>query len=209
MTHADPPAHEFAETAAVYDTGAADQEPADRLIYSYLAHCSWLEPATPCPHCNGEHRCTRHTGTPVGFQTNATSIAMMERAPVPADVLLARCDAKTVLGALKPPRDPAACRDFVARVELRVIEGWHLTWFSHSRPDYGESDQEVTESFERYVDRVQRFNHRWRDKQGRDFDPIALMGAEDRWRWSAEGQGDRLPCRCDGCLAHNVVRINH
>ena len=75
-------------------------------------------------------------------------------------------------------------------------ETWVLTWFCHHTIDVGQDDLAVLASFERFV------NRSWvAGKQ--------LMGADDRYRWRGENEGDPAPCRCDGCRKHGLIRINH
>jgi len=52
----------------------------------------------------------------------------------------------------------------------------------------------------------------WKDK-------VCLMGADERWRWTARAEGisiigcgeetDPPPCRCEGCKKHGILRIDH
>lgn len=110
-------------------------------------------------------------------------------------------------------------------VELLRYEEWCLGWFGHWTFDIGLSDQEVLDSFQRYVDRIVQHNREHQQvikhKDGEEFlvDDICLMGAEDRWRWTARGNGSSIlgcgeetggaPCRCSGCKMNGVVRIDH
>lgn len=77
---------------------------------------------------------------------------------------------------------------FALTAELRLRESWCLTWFSHYTFDDGQSDAEVLASFNRYLIRTSIKE--------------CLMGAEDRWRWS-------VPCRCEYCKKHGIVKIDH
>lgn len=99
-------------------------------------------------------------------------------------------------------------------------ETWCGGWFSHFTFDTGQSDAEVLASFARYVKRIQKLNREeghmsnglWIEKE-------CLMGAEDRWRWTARAEGTGIigfgettsdpPCRCDGCKEQGIVRIDH
>jgi hypothetical protein len=108
-------------------------------------------------------------------------------------------------------------------VELTVTflryETWCLTWFSHYTFDDGRSDVDFIRSFEKFVGRMECLNERARYKHGRDTDAYCLMGAEDRFRWTARAKGTGIvgcgettgepPCRCEGCKAAGVVRIDH
>lgn len=82
------------------------------------------------------------------------------------------------------------------------IETWTLKWFNHFTIDRGQDDLAVLASFERFVNRTQRLI------DGGD-KTRCLMGAEDRWRWRGEKEGDTAPCRCDGCKRNGVIGINH
>jgi hypothetical protein len=105
------------------------------------------------------------------------------------------------------------------------FEEWCCSWFGHWTFDLGLSDADVLASFEEYVWRIQQHN---KDNprfivsdDGTKFyhDDICLMGAEDRWRWTARAEGTsaigcgeqtgKPPCRCDGCKRNGVVRIDH
>lgn len=92
-------------------------------------------------------------------------------------------------------------------------ETWYITWFQHETFDTGQSDQEVLQSFEKFVTRKEMLNERQRMND--DTDAYCLMGAEDRWRWhGAEPGGDGgdrspAPCRCKHCKEQGVVRIAH
>jgi hypothetical protein len=98
-------------------------------------------------------------------------------------------------------------------------ETWVLNWFQHATFDTGQSNEEVLESFNKYVDRIQENNERiecqypeelWHEKGH-----LCLMGAEDRWRWhGAEPNGgpndhSPAPCRCKHCKEQGVIRIAH
>lgn len=94
-------------------------------------------------------------------------------------------------------------------------EVWCLTWFEHYTFDRGQTDEEVLRSFRTYVRRVEDFNykHGWHDSCT-DFSipHIALMGAEDRWRWCGgedPHHPTHPPCRCGHCQRRGVIRIGH
>lgn len=112
--------------------------------------------------------------------------------------------------------------------EYRHHETWCVSWFQHWTFDVGQSDRDALVSFRRYVDR-----HRWYQRHGYSLDdeararvrewlghdPICLMGAEDRHRWTATPEGSGLlgpgegqadpPCRCEHCQEQGVLRIDH
>jgi hypothetical protein len=75
-------------------------------------------------------------------------------------------------------------------------ETWCGGWFTHWAYDLGQSDKELLESFREFVDRKSR-------QSG-----YCLMGAEDRWRWSARDRS-LPPCRCEDCKKLGIVRIDH
>jgi hypothetical protein len=83
---------------------------------------------------------------------------------------------------------------------------WCLTWFSHETFDEGQTDAEVLASFEEYVREVENNN---RHKEWDDDGYITLMGAEDRWRWCADGPETKPPCRCKHCKEQGMIRIGH
>ena len=85
-------------------------------------------------------------------------------------------------------------------------ESWCLTWFSHFTFDDGRTDKEFLESFERYVRRYDHMQDYYPGEMPEEY--ICLMGAQDRWRWSAKEE-DKAPCRCEHCKEQGVVRIDH
>jgi hypothetical protein len=110
--------------------------------------------------------------------------------------------------------------DFIVKVEELNKEVWCLSWFSHWTFDIGMTDEQVLDSFSRYVKRVKCANEHFRysidSKNGSQYrnDYFCLMGAEDRYRWrgceTAEPRTDTdPPCRCEYCKKHGVVRIDH
>jgi len=89
-------------------------------------------------------------------------------------------------------------------------ESWCLGWFSHHTFDRGQSDEDILESFDRYVWRCQVVNERHRYRgDPEEPEPFLLMGAEDRWRWSGQPEDRNPPCRCDGCKKWGLIRICH
>lgn len=98
-------------------------------------------------------------------------------------------------------------------ITFRRWEVWCITWFQHWTWDVGLTDQQVLESFSRYVLRTEILNERamW---DGAKQEPYCLMGAEDRYRWhgTKTGEPDEQtdpPCRCKHCKKQGVVRIGH
>jgi len=105
--------------------------------------------------------------------------------------------------------------DLKVTVTFRRWEVWCIEWFQHWTWDVGLADQEVLQSFDRFVDRTERLN---RDEgkmvDGSWVEPYCLMGAEDRYRWHGTKTGapeERTdpPCRCPHCKEQGVVRIAH
>ena len=107
---------------------------------------------------------------------------------------------------------------------------WASGWFEHWTYPAGRDDAAILDSFQLYVDRHERFNREWKHipcEFGQRFesDPNCLMGAEDRWRWTATADGDiggvfggmfpepitrdDPPCRCPGCESLGIVRVMH
>lgn len=83
-------------------------------------------------------------------------------------------------------------------IELRGCVPWALAWFAHQTFRAGRTDEELRDSFERWV-------QRWGQYQ--DHHPLpdgvpCLMGAEDRWRW-------KNPCACDVCVRDDLAVIAH
>ena len=97
------------------------------------------------------------------------------------------------------------------KVEYVEHDTWYLTWFNHETFDIGLSDQEVLESFERFVSKKEALNEESQHLSGKD--AYCLMGAEDRWRWRGWNDefGDPMPapCRCEHCKSQGVIRIGH
>lgn len=89
-------------------------------------------------------------------------------------------------------------------VSLKKYDNWCLTWFSHQTRNVHLSDEDLLESFRRFVERMypahDRLRYDYQHDDGREY--YCLMGAEDRWRWKG-------PCRCEHCVAQGVTRIDH
>ncbi len=106
-------------------------------------------------------------------------------------------------------------RDLEIEIEFTWYETWCLEWFGHRTFDRGQSDREVLDSFQEYVERIQNINRKEGNyDDGYWSEPHCLMGAEDRWRWcgaAEDGSSDRgpCPCRCEGCKKFGVIRIGH
>jgi len=90
-------------------------------------------------------------------------------------------------------------------------ETWCQGWFSHWTWDTGQSDNEVLNSFEDFVLRMEVLNRReghYDPNMGLWMDKYVLMGAEDRWRWKGR-DGSDPPCRCAGCKEQGIIKIDH
>ena len=98
----------------------------------------------------------------------------------------------------------------VITIGLKRHDVWCDGWFSHYTIDVGMSDQEVRDSFARYVERIM-YNHDMSENQRGGM----LMGAEDHWRWhgcvdgNPQGERTEAPCRCAKCKEQGLVRIDH
>lgn len=97
------------------------------------------------------------------------------------------------------------------RVEFLEWETWCLTWFSHYTYNVHLSDEELLDSFSRYISRmayedsiVSQGPNCWAYQQAKKDGKYlhCLMGAEDKWRWKG-------PCRCDNCIRFGITRIDH
>lgn len=192
-----------------YDTGALAEEPGERVLWIYDVQCRWSEPhdEVSCTYCKPDAPCFSHRDAPAGRKWNSSSGYRFFREPTEITVT----PEEHWPHLRTPPTDP---RDFSFKSELVMRETWALTWFEHAQPDWGDDDAAVLASFERYIERVERYN---RQHPGElDYaPPICLMGAEDRWRWhgaSPDGESETRsepPCRCKFCKERGVVRIGH
>lgn len=84
---------------------------------------------------------------------------------------------------------------------------WCCQWFNHYTFNTSLTDEDILQSFEKYVRRHASNQVRTgegidehRDRVGDDY--VCLMGAEDRWRWKG-------PCRCEHCQKRSIVMIDH
>ena len=98
------------------------------------------------------------------------------------------------------------------RSDYAEHEVWCLEWFQHFTFGIGTTDEQVLESFQKFVDRKNRLNDRNRGEP--NYKEYCLMGAEDRWRWKGSQDGDPKqdtppPCRCEHCKKHGLIRIGH
>jgi hypothetical protein len=72
-------------------------------------------------------------------------------------------------------------------------ETWCQGWFSHYTYNVDLSDEELLDSFARFVARK---------RPAVAEEKYCLMGAEDRWCWKG-------PCQCKHCIKRGVVSIDH
>ncbi|KKM20854.1 hypothetical protein LCGC14_1641260, partial [marine sediment metagenome] len=155
--------------APKYDTGAAEEEPAERLLWIYRIMAQWsTEPRETCEGCKGTGirpldakypgRCFCTTDSSAGYRSF--------QEPKDFDEMLADWTPEKILGGLKNPVDPVDVYGFAAEVEFTHRETWLMNWFQHQQPDWGETDAEVLDSFQRYVWRIERFNKRWMRETG-------------------------------------------
>jgi hypothetical protein len=114
----------------------------------------------------------------------------------------------------KNPSDPTVT------VQRGVDEEWCCGWFSHWTFDTGQSDLEALASFAAYVHRIEDYNREHGEYVNGYFrEAVCLMGAGDRWRWTARATGTSIvgsgettgapPCRCEHCKAAGILRIDH
>jgi hypothetical protein len=75
---------------------------------------------------------------------------------------------------------------------------WVVGWFSHETFRAGRTDDELRDSFERFVSLHERFQ----DRLERHPDHPCLMGAEDRWRWKPF-------CDCERCRERDIAMVAH
>lgn len=78
------------------------------------------------------------------------------------------------------------------KIELVEFESWVSGWFCHKTMNTHLDDEDILESFHKYVERkLLTLDTRH-----------LLMGADEVARW-------RPPCRCQACTFEGVVRIDH
>lgn len=91
-------------------------------------------------------------------------------------------------------------RLIAVKVEREGDVPWAPGWFTHQTFRTGRTDDELRESFERFVRRYENMQ----DYNGAPRPPgyHCLMGAQDRWRWQPL-------CECDACRRDDVAMIAH
>lgn len=97
-------------------------------------------------------------------------------------------------------RTPGARRLLSLEVERKPDTEWALAWFAHQTFRAGRSDDELRESFERFVRRYEDLQDYNGPTPPSDY--RCLMGAQDRWRW-------KPLCACDACVRDDVALIAH
>jgi hypothetical protein len=99
-------------------------------------------------------------------------------------------------------RDETPKERSLVRIEVTRCEdaAWALGWFSHETFRAGRTDEELLDSFERFVAK----HAHYQDDPGAYKRPgyHCLMGAQDRWRW-------KEICRCATCIERDIVFIGH
>ncbi len=133
-------------------------------------------------------------GLPAGRMKSGSQMDFMCREEMPVEEVVRQL---TEVNLPRFQEKEPGLGDFQVSVKPARFEVWNLTWFCHQTYDRGQSDADVLASFNRFVMRRQRV------------EGSCLMGAEDRWRWHGEKQGDLPPCRCQGCRKCGMIRIGH
>lgn len=167
-------------------------------IYSF--HAQWIEDGV---HDNKYP--VHHEGLPEGRVWNSCQTYKMYREPLQRDALAKEAREWWEKGFGDHPRyrdKHLAGAVFEATFEREGT--WCPGWFSHWTFDNGQSDNDILQSFGRFVMRMEEL------PEGQ----YCLMGAEDRWRWcgTTDGHADHRtepPCRCPHCKAAGIVQINH
>lgn len=101
--------------------------------------------------------------------------------------------------------EPRTCQDdkrpIIERnpmlLELKISyvehEAWCIRWFSHYTYIKGRTDEELKQSFYRFIERKKPLHFQ---------EKYCLMGAEDYWR-------HKEPCHCKECRKAGVTHIAH
>ena len=132
-------------------------------------------------------------GLPTGRMKSGSSIEFLCLEELPEEEVIRRL---TEANMAKWQEKEPGLDGFTVSVKPARFEVWNLTWFCHQSYDMGQSDADVLGSFSRFVNRQILLGK-------------CLMGAEDRWRWHGDGQGEPPPCRCQFCRKHGLIRIGH
>ena len=103
--------------------------------------------------------------------------------------------------------------DFIeSAVIFERYDTWLLRFFCHSTFKIeGKNNNWYLDSFKEYVSRKENENEHAKYNEGYDdlHPKYQLMGAEDKWRWRGEREGDSAPCECSACLDSDLIFINH
>jgi hypothetical protein len=90
-------------------------------------------------------------------------------------------------------------------VRFERMDTWCIAWFNHYTFNVHLSDEELRESFRRFVAGKLPL-HRNIDRNlghpGLKLVTYCLMGAEEEWRWKG-------PCRCEHCVERGVTYFDH
>jgi hypothetical protein len=181
----------------------------DNYYPIYSVHVVWLENipenATPYDYPN-------RPKPPVGMRYNSVHYYIMLRQDKCLSLLeteamhrwAAMVKEKNLIGAYNPE----------IHVQEKRYETWCPGWFSHWTFDNGETNEQFLDSFQRYVDRHEHYQHYPDELRPKDYVVLMLMGAEDRYRWAGTTDGDpehrtNPPCRCCYCKEQGRVTINH
>lgn len=173
----------------------------DRKFPIYYISIRWLQPCEP----DKEYVERQIANAPSGMVFNSTSFykAFQEE---PNDSELDKIAGERWENIKKKYNGDSP----VIIIRFYEYETWWITWFQHVTFDIGQSDEEVLESFRRYVRR--------KKEEGRkkyNDSSYLLMGADEERRWhGAEPDGkpetrSKPPCRCKYCKEQGLIRIAH
>ncbi len=190
----------------IYELSEIDGETAFPI---FSVRVNWLQ--------DGEHDARYpnwYIGLPQGTISNGTSWHVMKKEPVTLEQI--QLEANEWWGKYSEEKRIPNIRDLKLEVKYFKNEVWNCVWFSHMTFDLGQDDKQILESFSKFVIRMEVLNEKLCYEQGISFSynetpkgGYCLMGAEEKFRWRGEKDGDSAPCRCVGCKKHGVIRINH
>jgi len=114
---------------------------------------------------------------------------------------------------LKYSKEHKIIRFIESSIKLIGYESWVCDYFCHKTFKVeGRDDQWYLDNFEDFVSRKES---EFEKKLFEGYDSLIpstiseLMGADERWRWRGENEGDEPPCKCKHCLDSEYVYINH